>query len=168
MGKGLANLAAAAFSGYPVGGSFSRSALNRLSGARTRWSGLITGIAVLAVLPFASILSDLPKAAMAGLVIASVIPLLTLTPVIRAWRLSRPQFGVAIVTLVVSIAAAPQVQWGVIAGVACAFGGAPLARTSPPSRYLECPRRHRRRLNGEANPARAPRGRALLRLRPDA
>ncbi len=121
VGQGLANLGAAAFSGYPVGGSFSRSALNRLSGARTRWSGLITGLTVLAILPVAAVLSDLPRSVMAGLVIASVIPLLALRPIVQAWHLSRPQFGVALVTLVVSIAAAPQVHWGVIAGVLCAL-----------------------------------------------
>lgn len=43
VGQGLANLAAGAFNGYPAGGSFSRSSLNRLSGARSRWSGVLTG-----------------------------------------------------------------------------------------------------------------------------
>lgn len=117
LGQGLANLAAGTFSGFPVGGSFSRSALNRLSGARTRWSGLITGLAVCAVLPGASVLSELPTAAMAGLVIASVLPLLNPRPITQLWRLSRPQFAVAVVTLSVSIVAAPQVQWGVVVGV---------------------------------------------------
>jgi SulP family sulfate permease len=121
VGQGLGNLAAGFFQGYPVGGSFSRSALNRLSGARTRWSGMVTGLVVLAVLPFVGVLSELPEAALAGLVIASVLPLLNPRPVTRAWRLSRPQFGVATVTLVVSVLAAPQVQWGVVAGVGCAL-----------------------------------------------
>lgn len=121
VGQGLANLAAGLFSSYPVGGSFSRTALNRASGARTRWSGLFTGAAVLGILPFAAVLSDLPKAAMAGLVIASVVPLLNPLPVTRSWRMSRPQFGVAMVTFVVSVLAAPQVQWGVVAGVASAL-----------------------------------------------
>jgi SulP family sulfate permease len=50
-------------------------------------------------------------------VIASVLPLLDPRPVLRTWRLSRPQLVVAVVTVVVSVAAAPRVQWGVVAGV---------------------------------------------------
>lgn len=121
VGQGLANLGAGIFGGYPAGGSFSRSALNRMSGASTRWSGVFTGLLVLLVLPVAGVLSDLPQAALAGLVIASVIPLLNPRPVLRTYRMSRPQFLVALVTLGVSLAAAPQVQWGVIAGVVLAL-----------------------------------------------
>lgn len=121
VGQGLANLGAGLFGGLPVGGSFSRSALNRLSGAQTRWSGFVTGASVMAVLPLAGILGELPTAALAGLVIVSVLPLLNPRPVLRTWRMSRPQFAVAVLTLAVSILAAPRVQWGVVAGVAAAL-----------------------------------------------
>ena len=117
-GQGLANLAAGAFSGYPAGGSFSRSALNRMSGARTRWSGVVTGLLVLAVMPVASVLGDLPKAALAGLVIASVLPLIEVRPFVQAWRFSRPQFLVALPTFAVTLLAAPRVERGVLVGVA--------------------------------------------------
>jgi sulfate permease, SulP family len=120
-GQGLANLGAGLFGGYPVGGSFSRSELNRLSGARTRWSGVVTGVAVLALLPAVSWLSALPKAALAGLIIASVLPLLNPDPVWRTRRWSRPQFAVGLVTFGVSVVAAPRVQWGVVAGVVFAL-----------------------------------------------
>ena len=121
VGQGLANLGAGFFGGYPTGGSFSRSALNRLSGARTRWSGAVTGAAVLAVLPVVSVLSDLPKAALAGLIIASVLPLLNPHAVTRTWGWSRPQFVVALATFLITVLAAPEVQWGVIMGVALAL-----------------------------------------------
>lgn len=121
IGQGLANLGSGLFAGYPVGGSFSRSALNRLSGARTRWSGVVTGLAVLAVLPVVSVLADMPQAALAGLIIASVVPLLDPDPVWRTRTMSRPQFGIALVTFGVSLAAAPRVQWGVVTGVLLAL-----------------------------------------------
>jgi SulP family sulfate permease len=121
VGQGLANLGSGLVGGYPVGGSFSRSALNRMSGARTRWSGAVTGLCVLAVLPVAGVLAGLPTAALAGLVIVSVIPLLDPRPLLRTWGMSRPQFAVAAVTLAVSLLAAPEVQWGVVAGVATAL-----------------------------------------------
>ncbi len=121
IGQGLANLGSGVFGGYPVGGSFSRSALNRLSGARTRWSGVVTGLAVLAVLPVVSVLSDMPKPALAGLIIAAVLPLLNPDPMWRTRTMSRPQFAIALVTFVVTLAAAPRVQWGVVTGVALAL-----------------------------------------------
>jgi SulP family sulfate permease len=117
VGQGLANVAAGAFGGYPAGGSFSRSSLNRLSGARTRWSGVLTGVVVLLFMPFASALSQLPKAALAGLVVASVLPLLQIEPFRLAWRLSRPQFLVSVVTFVATLAFAPRVERGVLVGV---------------------------------------------------
>ncbi len=122
VGQGLANLAAGAFSGYPAGGSFSRSSLNRLSGAQTRWSGVLTGLIVLAFMPVASVLSDLPKAALAGLVVASVLPLIQLQPFVQAWRLSRPQFAVAALTFVATLAFAPRIERGVLVGVGLSLG----------------------------------------------
>lgn len=62
VSQGVANLAAGLAGAFPVGGSFSRSSLNKLAGAKTRWSGLITGLSALGFLPFASLLSPLPKA----------------------------------------------------------------------------------------------------------
>jgi SulP family sulfate permease len=121
VGQGLANVGAGLFGGFAVGGSFSRSELNRLSGARTRWSGVVTGLVVLAVLPFVSVLSGLPTAALAGLIVASVVALLSPRVVLRTWRYSRPQFVIAVVTIAVSLLAAPQVQWGVVAGVVLAL-----------------------------------------------
>ena len=121
VGQGLANLAAGAFQGYPAGGSFSRSSLNRLSGARSRWSGAITGLMVLAFMPAAGVLSQLPKAALGGLVIASVLPLVSIRPFVDVWRLSRPQFGVSLLTFVSTLAFAPRVERGVLVGVGLAM-----------------------------------------------
>ncbi|HWM75694.1 MAG TPA: SulP family inorganic anion transporter, partial [Nocardioides sp.] len=121
VGQGLANIGAAVTGGYPAGGSFSRSALNHLSGARTRWSGIVTGVAVLACLPFVGVLSTLPRSALAGLVIASVLVLLDPRPVLDLSRWSRPQLVVGLATAAVSVLAAPQVQWGLVTGVALAL-----------------------------------------------
>ena len=121
VGQGLANIGTAFTGGYAVGGSFSRSALNHLSGARTRWSGILTGAAVLACLPFVDVLSDLPRSALAGLVIASVLVLLDPRPVLDLARWSRPQLVVGLATATVTVVAAPQVQWGLVTGVALAL-----------------------------------------------
>jgi len=47
---GAANLAAAFFSGYPVTGGFSRTAVNRRAGARTGLAGLIAALIISTIL----------------------------------------------------------------------------------------------------------------------
>jgi len=107
--------------GYPVGGSFSRSALNHGAGAVTRASGAITGLAVLAFLPFAGILEPLPKAVLATIVITAVLGLIRLRRMVVLWRVSRPQFAVAWTTFVLTLVLAPRVERAVMAGVALAL-----------------------------------------------
>ncbi|HWL96162.1 MAG TPA: SulP family inorganic anion transporter [Nocardioidaceae bacterium] len=121
VGQGLANVASGLAGGYPVGGSFSRTALNRLGGARSRWSGVFTGLAVLAVLPVAGVLAPLPTAVLAGLVIAAAVSLVDVPALAMYWKWSRPQFLVALVTVVATLALAPRVERGVIVGVGTAL-----------------------------------------------
>ena len=61
-GQGIANLASGLVGGFPVGGSFSRTSLNRLAGGRTRWSGIGAGLIVLALLLLIAIPSILGAA----------------------------------------------------------------------------------------------------------
>lgn len=121
VGQGLANLASGVAGGYPVGGSFSRSALNRLSGARTRWSGAVTGLVVLALLPVVHLLAPLPQAALAGIVVTAVSGLLDPRPILGYWGLSRPQLLVAGVTVTATLVAAPRVERGLLLGIAASL-----------------------------------------------
>lgn len=121
VGQGLANLAAGAAGGQPVGGSFSRTALNRLGGARTRWSGAFTGLTVLAALPVAGALAPLPITVLSGIVIAAVAPLVDVRAPLSYWRWSRPQFAVGVVTVVATLALAPRVDRAVAIGVGTAL-----------------------------------------------
>ena len=113
-------MAAGITGGFPVGGSFSRSALNRMAGARTRWSGAVTGLAVLAFLPFASSLASLPQAVLGAIVIGAVAGLIRPLPILRLARFSRPQFGVAVATFGLTLALAPHVEQAVIIGIGLA------------------------------------------------
>lgn len=121
VSQGVANLAAGVSGGYPVGGSFSRSALNHGAGAVTRASGAITGVAVLAFLPAAGVLEPLPKAILAAIVITAVLGLIRIPRMIALWRVSRPQFVVAWTTFILTLVVAPNVERAVIAGVALAL-----------------------------------------------
>lgn len=120
VSQGAANVAAGLSGGFPVGGSFSRSALNRMAGGQTRWSGAVTGLAVLAVLPVAGVLSSIPTAVLGAVVIAAVAPMVDLRPVVALWRPSRPQFAVAATTFVLTIVMSPHVERAVAIGIGLA------------------------------------------------
>ena len=122
VSQGAANIAAAFSGGFPVGGSFSRSSLNHMIGARSRWSGAVTGVVVLAFLPFAGLLAPLPTAVLSAIVISAVVGLLKIKPLINLWWVSRPQFAVAAVTLLLTVLLSPHIEQAVVLGVLFAIG----------------------------------------------
>jgi SulP family sulfate permease len=121
VSQGVANLASGLSGGFPVGGSFSRSSLNRLAGAKTRFSGAVTGAVVLAALPIAPVLENLPRAALGAIVFAAVINLVRIRPMLAMWRQSRVQAIVSGGTFAATLALAPNVERGVIIGVGLAI-----------------------------------------------
>ena len=121
ISQGLANVAGAVAGAFPVGGSFSRSSLNRLAGARTRWSGLVTGIVVLAFLPFADVLETLPRAVLGGVVIAAVLSLIQPRKLLGLARASTGDGVVALGTFAATLALAPRVDRAVLVGIMLAL-----------------------------------------------
>ncbi|HHO56182.1 MAG TPA: SulP family inorganic anion transporter, partial [Trueperaceae bacterium] len=115
VAQGAANIASGLFGGFPVGASFSRSSVNYSAGAKTRWSGLITGLTVLAILPFIGIFSALPKAVLAGIIIASVISLVRVSDLIKLYRYSKYQGSIALITFILTLALAPEIELAVLA-----------------------------------------------------
>ncbi len=70
VGQGLGNVAAGLTGGYPISGSLSRSAVNELAGARSRWAGVYTGLMTLSALLFLGPAIDFtPTASLAGLLL---------------------------------------------------------------------------------------------------
>lgn len=117
VSQGVANLGAGMFGGFPVGASFSRSAINRLAGAKTTMSSLVTGLAVFAFLPLGFLLGPLPRSVLAATVIVAVVGLVRLLPLLRLARLSMPQFVVGAVTFTLTLALAPHVAEAVLVGM---------------------------------------------------
>jgi SulP family sulfate permease len=120
VSQGIANVAAGVLSGFPVGGSFSRSSLARAAGARTWKAGAITGIVVLVALPFASLLAPLPRAILGATVIGAVLLLLDPRPLLSVWRRDRVQAVIGWATFGATLASAPHVEYGVLIGVGAA------------------------------------------------
>ncbi len=122
VSQGVANLAAGCLGGFPAGGSFSRTSLNHLAGAQTRWSGFVAGAAVLIFLPFSWILAPLPKATLAAVVIAAVWKLLRFSPLVELWRVSRVQSVIGWSAFGMTLALAPHVEEAIILSVVLAMG----------------------------------------------
>lgn len=117
ISQGVANLTAASFGGMPCGGSFSRSSVNRMSGARTRWAGAFAGLTVLAFLPFATVLRPLPLAVLGAIVIVAVVGLMRFRPLGRLWRLSPPQAVITWSTFLATVLLAPRLDLAVLIGI---------------------------------------------------
>lgn len=120
VSQGVANLVSGLFQGFPVGGSFSRSSLNKLAGAKSRWSGLVTGLVALAFLPFADLLSNLPRAVLGAIVIAAVVNLLEFKELAKLWRYARFQALTSYATFVLTLLLAPRIDYAVLLGVGLA------------------------------------------------
>ncbi|MFN3984436.1 MAG: SulP family inorganic anion transporter [Rhodocyclaceae bacterium] len=118
IGQGLAKLAAACSGAMPVSASFSRSALNYASGARTGLSSLVAAIAVLlALLYLTPLLWHLPNAVLAAVILLVVTGLLDLRALARAWQAGRADGLASAVTFVATLAFAPNIQNGILTGL---------------------------------------------------
>jgi SulP family sulfate permease len=121
ISQGVANLASGVSGAIPVGASFSRSAINRMSGARTRWSGAVTGAVVLLALPLSPALEALPLAVLGAIVLVGVAGLFQPLPLLRLWKLSRVQGAVGVGTFVATVISSPRVERGILAGIGFAI-----------------------------------------------
>jgi SulP family sulfate permease len=120
ISQGMANIAAGLFGGFPVGSSFSRSATNRLAGATSRWSGAVTGLVVLAFLPFAGVLAGLPKAILGAIVITAVCTLIRPRPLLGLWYYSHSQAIIAWLSFALTLGLAPRIDLAVLIGIGLA------------------------------------------------
>jgi SulP family sulfate permease len=132
IGQGLAKIAAAFCQSMPVSGSFSRSALNLASNARTGLSSVFAASAVLiTLLFFTSYLYHLPRPVLAAMIILAVVNLIDVAALKRAWLASREDGVAGIVTFVVTIAFAPNIQIGILTGVIVSLGAYIYGRMRP-------------------------------------
>ena len=117
VASGVANIVSAFSGGYPVGGSFSRSSINRLAGAQTRWSGGVTGLIVLAFLPFASVLEPLPTAVLGAIVLGAASSLVKPVQLVKLWQRSKRQAFLAWTTAAATLILTPRLERAVILGI---------------------------------------------------
>ena len=117
---GASQFAAGLCQGFAVSGTESRTAMNHAMGGKSQVAGLVAAAVMAVVLLFLTApLSYLPKAALGGVLIFAAIGLFDLASLRRLWRVSRPEFGVAIATMVGVIAL--DVLEGIVMAVALAL-----------------------------------------------
>jgi MFS superfamily sulfate permease-like transporter len=95
------NLTAGLGRGFPVSGGMSQSLVNEGSGARTPLSGAFAALFILFVVLFLSDqLSALPQPVLAAVVLMAVAGLFQIDALRHLWRASRPDFVVAMASLI--------------------------------------------------------------------
>ena len=97
VGLGAANLAAGLFQGFPVSSSSSRTPVAVDAGARTQLAGVVGAVTVAALLMVApNVLANLPKAALAAVVITAAIGLIEVRDLKRIYQVQRWEFWLSI------------------------------------------------------------------------
>ncbi|MGW5236937.1 SulP family inorganic anion transporter [Streptomyces nodosus] len=105
FGQGLANIAAPLFGGVPATGAIARTAVNVRSGASSRLAAL-THAAILAVIVFAAapLVSKIPLAALAGVLIATAVRMVEVGSLRAMTRATRNDAVVLVLTAAATLA----------------------------------------------------------------
>ncbi|MEQ1813875.1 MAG: SulP family inorganic anion transporter, partial [Candidatus Nitrotoga sp.] len=110
VGQGIANLGSGLFHGFPVSGSFSRTAINIDAGAISPYASLVTALCTLLVaLFFTPLFYYLPHSVLSAIVVAAAIPLLNLHWVRELLRVSKSDGYVALATFALALIFTPDV-----------------------------------------------------------
>ena len=120
-GLGAANLASAFSGGLPVTGGFGRSNVNFDAGAVTQLAAIVTAILVaVTVLFLPPLFRPLPPAALAAIVVVSVVSLIDVKAFVRAWRYNKPDAVALSVTFVGVLLV--NVETGILIGLGVSLG----------------------------------------------
>lgn len=90
---GACTVAAGLTNGYAVSGSFSRTAVNAASGARTQLAGVVSaGVVALTLVALTPLFRPLPHAILAAVVVTAVAGLVDVAEARRLWTVKRSDF----------------------------------------------------------------------------
>ncbi|XP_019759137.1 sodium-independent sulfate anion transporter isoform X2 [Dendroctonus ponderosae] len=116
MALGLSNIAGSLVQSMPVTGSFTRTAVNNASGARTTIAGVITSCMLLvALVLLTGAFKYIPKATLAGVIVVAMYYLCEFDAIPIMWRTKRldliPFFTTLMCCLLISL------EYGIIIGI---------------------------------------------------
>lgn len=117
---GTSNMIGSLFQGYPVTASFSRSAINHDTGAKTNLAGMFSVLLVVLTLLFLTPLFQyLPNAILASIIMVSVFGLIDLNYVKILWNNSKDEFVILLITFFVTLSIG--ITEGILIGVLCSL-----------------------------------------------
>nr|CAD1828743.1 unnamed protein product [Ananas comosus var. bracteatus] len=120
FGLGMANICGSFFSSYPATGSFSRSAVNHETGAKTGLSGVIMGCTMGCALYFLTpLFRDIPQCALAAIVISVGISLVDYEEAAFLWRVDKKDFLLWTITCIITLFLG--IEIGVLVGVSASL-----------------------------------------------
>lgn len=104
FGLGAANLGSGLVGGFPVNGSQSRSIVNDAARAKTQLSNLVAlGLVVLTLLFLTPLFRNLPRAALAGVLLVAATELVDVAELRRVRRINKFDFRLALFTAVLVV-----------------------------------------------------------------
>ncbi|UCG58221.1 MAG: solute carrier family 26 protein [Phycisphaerales bacterium] len=116
-GLGLANLAGAFFSGYPVTGGFSRTAVNYRAGARTALASIITAVVIIVTVLFLTpLFYYLPNAVLAAIIMVAVASLIDIKEAVHFFIVKKTDGWVLAITFASTLTLG--IEQGILIGVA--------------------------------------------------
>ncbi|GAB5354267.1 hypothetical protein AAMO2058_000104400 [Amorphochlora amoebiformis] len=115
---GMCNLVCSFFQGYPVTGSFSRTAVNAATGASSPLSSMFAGIIVMMALLLAtSLLEHTPKVTLAVIVLSAITNLIEPKEIVLLWKVSHRDFWACVVVFLCTLFFG--VETALVLGIVC-------------------------------------------------
>jgi high affinity sulfate transporter 1 len=100
LALGASSIATGLFQGYPIAGSFSKSAVSDRSGAKTQLAGAVAALAAaIVVMFFTGFFYNLPETILAALIIVAVIKMVDFKGLFRIGQISKRELSIAVTTL---------------------------------------------------------------------
>ncbi len=116
LALGISNIVGSLFQAYPISSSFSRSAVNQESGAKTGMAALISvAMVILTVLFLTPLFYYLPKTVLAAIIIVAVFGLINLREAVYLWKVNQLDFWLMLVTFTGTLVLG--IEFGIIVGV---------------------------------------------------
>lgn len=137
VGQGLANITAGLFSGYATAGSFSRTAVNFRSGAKSPLAALFSSAFVLiALFTMGPLAAYLPRTALAGVLIVTAYTMIDGAEIRRIWFGARGDAAIMLITFLGTLFL--EIEFAVLAGILFSFARY-IMRTSAPRVHVVVP-----------------------------
>jgi SulP family sulfate permease len=115
VGQGIGTVAASLFGGMPATGAIARTGVNVRSHAQSKYAAMFHAVVLVAIaLVFAPIVSAIPSAAIAGVLLGTSYRILNPVSILESLRTTKSEVTVLVVSAVVTVGV--DLIWGIVVG----------------------------------------------------